>query len=65
MVLSEARLASSSDVFDSSPVSVSCASVMRLFRSAPRAFDVLLILVEAEGDLVTKEELLARAWPGA
>jgi DNA-binding winged helix-turn-helix (wHTH) protein len=30
-----------------------------------RAFDVLLILVEAEGDLVTKEELLARVWPGA
>jgi len=30
-----------------------------------RAFDVLLILVEAEGALVTKEELLARVWPGA
>jgi len=30
-----------------------------------RAFDVLLILVEAEGELVTKEELLARAWPGS
>jgi predicted ATPase/DNA-binding winged helix-turn-helix (wHTH) protein len=30
-----------------------------------RAFDVLLILVEAEGELVTKEELLARVWPGA
>jgi predicted ATPase/DNA-binding winged helix-turn-helix (wHTH) protein len=29
-----------------------------------RAFDVLLILVEAEGELVTKEELLARVWPG-
>jgi predicted ATPase/DNA-binding winged helix-turn-helix (wHTH) protein len=30
-----------------------------------RAFDVLLILVEAAGELVTKEELLARVWPGA
>jgi predicted ATPase/DNA-binding winged helix-turn-helix (wHTH) protein len=30
-----------------------------------RAFDVLLILVEAEGELVTKEALLARVWPGA
>jgi predicted ATPase/DNA-binding winged helix-turn-helix (wHTH) protein len=30
-----------------------------------RAFDVLLILVEARGELVTKEELLARVWPGA
>ena len=30
-----------------------------------RAFDVLLILVESEGELVTKEELLARVWPGA
>ncbi|MDE2451392.1 MAG: winged helix-turn-helix domain-containing protein [Gammaproteobacteria bacterium] len=29
-----------------------------------RAFDVLLILVEAEGELVTKEELLTRVWPG-
>jgi predicted ATPase/DNA-binding winged helix-turn-helix (wHTH) protein len=30
-----------------------------------RAFDVLLILVQAGGELVTKEELLARVWPGA
>ena len=29
-----------------------------------RAFDVLLGLVEARGDLVTKEQLLERAWPG-
>jgi predicted ATPase/DNA-binding winged helix-turn-helix (wHTH) protein len=29
-----------------------------------RAFDVLLVLIEAGGDLVSKEELLARAWPG-
>lgn len=29
-----------------------------------RAFDVLLILIEAGGELVTKEELLARVWPG-
>ncbi|MFO1074060.1 MAG: winged helix-turn-helix domain-containing protein [Geminicoccaceae bacterium] len=30
-----------------------------------RAFDILLALVEAEGAVVSKEELLARAWPGA
>lgn len=29
-----------------------------------RAFEVLLALVEARGDLVTKEQLLQRAWPG-
>jgi predicted ATPase/DNA-binding winged helix-turn-helix (wHTH) protein len=29
-----------------------------------RAFDVLLALIEADGKLVTKEELLSRVWPG-
>lgn len=29
-----------------------------------RAFDVLLALVEASGTLVTKDQLLQRAWPG-
>jgi len=29
-----------------------------------RAFDVLMVLVEAEGALVTKAELLRRVWPG-
>jgi predicted ATPase len=29
-----------------------------------RAFDVLMTLVEAGGELVTKEQLLQRAWPG-
>jgi phospholipid transport system substrate-binding protein len=29
-----------------------------------RALDVLLILIEADGSLVTKENLLARLWPG-
>jgi DNA-binding winged helix-turn-helix (wHTH) protein len=29
-----------------------------------RAFDVLVVLVEARGRLVTKDELLSRAWPG-
>ena len=29
-----------------------------------RAFDLLLILLEADGALVTKEELLSRAWLG-
>ena len=30
-----------------------------------RAFDLLLLLIEAGGELVTKEDLLARVWPGA
>jgi predicted ATPase/DNA-binding winged helix-turn-helix (wHTH) protein len=29
-----------------------------------RAFDVLLVLLEARGDLVTKNQLLDRVWPG-
>jgi len=29
-----------------------------------RAFEVLLVLLEADGALVTKEELLSRVWPG-
>jgi DNA-binding winged helix-turn-helix (wHTH) protein len=30
-----------------------------------RAFDLLLVLLEADGSLVTKEELMSRVWPGA
>src|ERR1700730_4581365 len=29
-----------------------------------RAFDVLMALIEASGAVVTKDELLSRAWPG-
>src|SRR5437868_13452187 len=29
-----------------------------------RAFDLLLVLLEAEGSLIGKEELLSRVWPG-
>jgi DNA-binding winged helix-turn-helix (wHTH) protein len=29
-----------------------------------RAFDLLLVLLEAAGSLVTKEELMSRVWPG-
>ena len=29
-----------------------------------RAFDVLLVLLEADGALVSKKELLSRVWPG-
>ena len=29
-----------------------------------RALDVLLVLLEADGSLVTKDELLSRVWPG-
>ena len=40
-----------------------------LFEGVPvklgtRAFDVLSVLLEADGSLVTKEELLSRVWPG-
>ena len=29
-----------------------------------RALDLLLVLLEADGSLVTKDELMSRAWPG-
>src|SRR4029077_16404223 len=29
-----------------------------------RAFDLLLVLLEADGSLVTKGEFMSRAWPG-
>ena len=29
-----------------------------------RAFDVLIVLIEADGALVTKDELQRRVWPG-
>jgi DNA-binding winged helix-turn-helix (wHTH) protein len=40
-----------------------------LFETVPielgtRAFDLLLVLLEADGALVTKAELLSRVWPG-
>jgi len=40
-----------------------------LFEAVPielgtRAFDLLLVLLEADGALVTKNELLSRVWPG-
>ena len=33
-------------------------------RIGSRAFDILIALVERPGDLVSKEELMARVWPG-
>ena len=33
-------------------------------RVGDRAFDLLLALIERRGELVTKDELLARVWPG-
>lgn len=33
-------------------------------RIGDRAFDVLLVLIEAQGQLVTKEALMQRVWPG-
>jgi hypothetical protein len=36
-----------------------------VFRSnSARAFDLLLVLLEADGSLLSKEELLSRVWPG-
>src|SRR5277367_1026612 len=29
-----------------------------------RAFDLLLVLLQADGSLVTKDDLLSRVWPG-
>src|ERR1700737_729383 len=29
-----------------------------------RVFDLLLVLLEADGSLVTKDELMSRVWPG-
>src|SRR5271156_2415736 len=29
-----------------------------------RAFDILMVLIEAGGELVTKDEILGRVWPG-
>lgn len=33
-------------------------------RKRPAGADLLLILLEADGSLVTKEELMSRVWPG-
>ena len=33
-------------------------------RLGSRALDVLSVLAAAKGDVVTKDELLARVWPG-
>jgi DNA-binding winged helix-turn-helix (wHTH) protein len=32
-------------------------------RLGSRAFGILIVLVEGAGDLITKEELVARVWP--
>lgn len=34
-------------------------------RLGDRAFDILLMLIEARGELVTKEALVARVWPAS
>ena len=33
-------------------------------RIGSRALDVLIVLAAANGDLVTKDELMSRVWPG-
>jgi non-specific serine/threonine protein kinase len=30
-----------------------------------RALDILIVLIEARGELVTKDELMSRVWPGS
>jgi DNA-binding winged helix-turn-helix (wHTH) protein len=41
-----------------------CSRRARPCRLGARAFDVLLVLAERAGQLVTKHELLDLAWPG-
>ena len=36
----------------------------RPLRLGSRAFDILAALVQRPGETITKEELIARAWPG-
>jgi hypothetical protein len=51
------------DAFACCCASGNCSPMAFRLHSA-RAFDVLLLLLEADGSLVTKEELLGRVWPG-
>jgi DNA-binding winged helix-turn-helix (wHTH) protein len=32
---------------------------------APKAFDILVVLIEGGGHVVSKEELMTRVWPGS
>src|ERR1700738_1957378 len=36
----------------------------RLMELGGRAFDVLMVLIEAQGAVVSKDELMSRVWPG-
>jgi len=36
----------------------------RLMELGGRAFDVLVVLIEAHGAVVSKDELMSRVWPG-
>ncbi|MEA2781882.1 MAG: hypothetical protein QOK29_3426, partial [Rhodospirillaceae bacterium] len=36
----------------------------RSIKLGSRAFDLLMVLIEARGELVTKDEILSRVWPG-
>src|SRR5579862_1178834 len=49
--------------FELRPVQRILSEKGRRIRLGDRALDLLLTLVERPGELVTKEELIARAWP--
>jgi len=60
--MAEARRQSSSGVH--ACCCASGSSSLTVFRPlGTRAFDLLLVLLEADGALVTKKELLDRVWP--
>jgi DNA-binding winged helix-turn-helix (wHTH) protein/tetratricopeptide (TPR) repeat protein len=48
---------------DPSTQTLTCAG--QLVSVGPKAFDLLLFLIEEEGRVVSKEEILERVWPGA
>ncbi|HJZ96401.1 MAG TPA: winged helix-turn-helix domain-containing protein, partial [Candidatus Solibacter sp.] len=59
-----------SRVYGFGPFRLECGNALLLLNGhpvaiPPRAFAVLQLLVEREGDLVTKEELIAEVWNGA
>jgi DNA-binding winged helix-turn-helix (wHTH) protein len=61
--MAEATQLSSSGVHACCCASGSCSLTVFRSSSALGAFDLLLVLLEADGALVTKNELLNRVWP--
>jgi len=50
---------------ESSPQSLPIAEAVGAIRLRSRVFDNLVALIERAGQTISKEELIARAWPGA